>query len=82
MMMESMSNDVTREMELEYCRGKNYIVSIEITKSHSIDNSISTAMFKKVIVGDMKLDGTSLSDNKEQEEMGVQPEQEGMVHGH
>ena len=67
MMMESMSNDVTREMVLEYCRGKNYIVSIEITKSHSIDNSISTAMFKKVIVGDMKLDGTSLSDNKEQE---------------
>ena len=30
----------------------------------------------------MKLDGTSLSDNNEQEEMGVQPEQEGMVHGH
>lgn len=40
-----MSNDVTSEMVIEYCRGKNGIVLIEITKSHGIDNSNSTAMF-------------------------------------
>ena len=44
-MMELMSNDVTSEMVIEYRRGKNGIVLIEITKSHGIDNSNSTAMF-------------------------------------
>lgn len=57
---------------LGYCRSKNYIVSTEVTKSHGIVSSNSTATFF-FMMGDRKLDRNNIFDDKEHNEM---------VHGH
>jgi len=60
-------------MALGYSRSKNCIVSVEVTKSHGILSSNSTATFFFSMVGDRQLDGNSAFNDKEHEEM---------VHGH
>lgn len=55
-------------MALEYCRSKNYIVSVEVTKSHGIGSNNSTATVPHPHRG-READRSSASDGKQHEEM-------------